>query len=44
VGALLQVFLIWFFHDSLGSIVNVNIFVTGLVLLLLVVYYKLKDV
>ena len=44
VGALLQVSLIWFFHDSLGSIVNVNIFVTGLVLLLLVVYYKLRDV
>jgi len=41
-GVLLQIVLIWFFHDSLSDIVTINVFVTGLVLLLLVVYYKLK--
>jgi len=44
IGVLLQIALISVFHDSLGVIVNVNVFVTGLVLFLLVVYYKFKDI
>ncbi|MBD3366157.1 oligosaccharide flippase family protein [candidate division WWE3 bacterium] len=43
LGVFLQAVLIWFFHDSILQVVNINVLVTGLVLLGLILYYKLMN-
>lgn len=38
-GALLQIILIWFFHSTFGVIIMISIGITGLLLVMLLLYY-----
>lgn len=43
LGVFLQVVLIWFFHDSLSTVVNINMGISGIIMALLILYYLFFD-